>query len=223
MKVVDVAGMKFGRLVALRRVQNDKSGRAQFLCKCECGNETVVTGKNLRSGNSQSCGCRKLEVLRSNDHKKITHGLSKTPEYSVWTGMKGRCFNRNSDSFHKYGGRKDNPITVSTEWMDFSVFIKDMGPRPGPKYTLERIDSDGMYEKKNCIWADYTTQNRNRSIVKLSADKAEEIRLLYAQGIKLAILCEKFQANKSTIWSVISGQSWRVVSDAIVKPLGQGG
>jgi hypothetical protein len=53
----DLTGQRFGRLRVLRRAENDKSGGARFLCVCDCGNETVSAGTDLRRGRSKSCGC----------------------------------------------------------------------------------------------------------------------------------------------------------------------
>jgi hypothetical protein len=87
---------------------------------------------------------------------KTTHGMSKYPEYRVWEGMRRRC--RNLKDPH-YGGRG---IRVSEEWEDFTVFYKDMGPRPS-KCDIDRIDNDGNYEKNNCRWVPRKLNCRNKS------------------------------------------------------------
>lgn len=104
-----------------------------------------------------SCGCH---------HKKITsetaktHGLSKTPEYKVWQGMKGRCHNPNHADYPMWGGRG---VEVSKEWFSFESFISDMGNRPTPEHTLERIDNSKWYCKENCKWATRKEQRANVS------------------------------------------------------------
>jgi hypothetical protein len=55
-RIKDITGEKFSRLFVLRCIGRDKHGNATWLCKCDCGNETVVAGYLLRSGNTKSCG-----------------------------------------------------------------------------------------------------------------------------------------------------------------------
>lgn len=81
-------------------------------------------------------------------------------EYNSWIGMKMRCYNPNDQRYADYGGRG---IIVAPEWQrDFSAFLRDMGRKPSPSYSLDRIDNDGDYEPSNCRWADGSTQTRNR-------------------------------------------------------------
>ena len=58
-KVVDMTGQKFGKLTVLERAENDKFGKAQWLCECECGNKKIIVGASLRKGLTVSCGCHK--------------------------------------------------------------------------------------------------------------------------------------------------------------------
>lgn len=61
-RLKDITGQKFGRLTVIQKVRRDNDTRAYWLCKCTCGNEKIVSGKNLRSGATVSCGCRMREV-----------------------------------------------------------------------------------------------------------------------------------------------------------------
>lgn len=157
-KLKDITGQKFGRWLIIEQAVSGDQG-ANWLCRCDCGVEKIVNGKNLRSGVTRSCGCFRKELL-------TTHGLKKSPEYMVWANMKDRCQNKNTDGYKYYGARG---IVVCEEWRnDFAAFYRDMGPRPEgrtpkgwPMFSVERKDKDGPYSKENCYWATWHEQRIN--------------------------------------------------------------
>lgn len=87
------------------------------------------------------------------------HKNSYKPEYKAWDAMKQRCFNQKCKAYKNYGGRG---ISVCDNWLAFDNFIADMGYKPSPKHSLDRIDNHKGYEPENCKWATRHEQNSNR-------------------------------------------------------------
>ena len=100
----------------------------------------------------------KYDHWKNNQYGK-KHGMHETTEYQAWESMKKRCLNMNDKSYLNYGGRG---IKVSEEWLLFVNFFKDMGLKPTPKHSLDRIDNNGNYEAGNCKWATRSEQLRNK-------------------------------------------------------------
>jgi len=74
--------------------------------------------------------------------------------------MKSRCYTKSNIGYPYYGGRG---ITVCDRWLhSFENFLSDMGERPGPEYSLDRINPNGNYRPDNCRWATRETQDNNR-------------------------------------------------------------
>lgn len=65
MAFIDITGQKFNRLTVIKRVENDKHNKAQWLCLCECGKEIIARGTDIRKGKIKSCGCLKKDIARS--------------------------------------------------------------------------------------------------------------------------------------------------------------
>lgn len=71
-KVIDMTGQRFGKLVVLRRGENDKHGKAQWWCQCDCGSpEKLINGAALRRGLVVSCGCNKREKLKQYNDTQV--------------------------------------------------------------------------------------------------------------------------------------------------------
>lgn len=89
-----------------------------------------------------------------------TIGKNIPTEYNSWKGMRHRCSSPAHPRYALYGGRG---IKVCARWQDsFEAFLEDMGRKPGPGYSLDRIDVNGNYEPGNVRWADQQTQCRNQ-------------------------------------------------------------
>lgn len=191
MPLEDMSGMKFGRLTVLCRDGSTNYGKPLWLCKCECGNMTHTTRRNLIKGNTISCGCYRREFSAQ---QHTTHGLSRDGNrhrrlYRIWGGIKDRCLNQNSKYWERYGARG---IKVCKEWSDNYECFHEWALSHGyaDDLTIDRIDNDGNYEPGNCRWATYEEQENNRSDNILFNIEGEEItlsRLARKEGTTRAI------------------------------------
>jgi hypothetical protein len=145
--------VRFGQLLVLEAAEKSPSRHKQWLCLCDCGTKKIVADNHLTRGDTRSCGCLQLSIKRV---QLTTHSKRRLPEYRSWAAMKQRCLNPRNGSYMNYGGRG---ISICREWIDsFEQFFADMGPRPSPKHSIDRINNEGNYEPSNCRWATYGEQ-----------------------------------------------------------------
>jgi hypothetical protein len=168
----DLVGQTFGRLTVVARSTN--AGRLRrWLCRCECGGTTVALTSNLRKGHTQSCGCLQREAASA---ASLRHGESRrrrhSPEYKSWRSMVGRCVAKRGFPHRTYVLRG---IRVCESWRtSYESFRDQMGPKPTPQHTVDRIDGTRGYDcgrcddcrargaTLNCRWASTREQGRNR-------------------------------------------------------------
>ena len=168
----EIIGKKFNRLTIKEKIEERKRGCIQYRCICDCGNEYNSTLTELKRGDIKSCGCYKRDYLKE---KLTTHGMSSHYMNRKWRAIKNRCYNKKTDRYKDYGGRG---IIMCEEWKDsFEQFYEDMGERPSPDYTLDRIDNDGPYAPWNCKWSDSTEQAINKRYLKESSSGEKNISL----------------------------------------------
>jgi hypothetical protein len=155
-KPLNITGLRFGRLLVLERQSNDRHGKTRWLCACDCGKTSIIVGGDLRSGKTNSCGCR----------AGWRHGFSGTKIYQCYWNMRCRCLDPKNKEYKNYGGRG---ITICDRWLnDAANFCNDilaeLGERP-LGMSLDRIDNDGNYEPGNVRWATPEQQGLNRRVV----------------------------------------------------------
>ncbi len=184
------AGTKFGMLTVVQKI--NESGRAAYLCRCDCGRDSRPLGCNLRGGKSKSCGCVAAKLVRQ---RRTTHGQSSTRTYRIWVGMIKRCTVPTRDGYVDYGGRG---IRVAERWLhSFENFLVDLGECPAG-LSLDRFpDNEGNYEPGNCRWAtrheQQTQQCRNT--------RANHLLTINGQTKCLTEWCEIHRVAVTTAWN----------------------
>jgi hypothetical protein len=150
---------------------------------------------------------------------KMIHGEARdgrrTPEYETWLGIRRRCSNPNNKDWPQYGGAG---VTVSPEWDDYEAFLRDMGRKPSPLHSIERIDGAKGYQAGNCRWATAAEQALNRRSTKLTHAIAAEIRARRASGdskralaaefgVSLARVTDLFRSGARRAWPEVSARA----------------
>lgn len=206
-KPIDLTGKTFGRLTVINRAKNDNNV-VVWNCKCVCGNMKKVRAGNLKSGGVKSCGCLSKDVYKSELFSKLNskHGVSNHPLYKAWSGMIYRCYNNKSSDYKNYGGRG---IKVCDDWIDnpkkyIEDIEKNLGKKPTPQHTLDRINNDGNYEITNIRWANKSEQVVNQRARK---NKLKEKYIFKRRGLYIVSITR----NKRNIIS--NGQ--KNIKDAI--------
>lgn len=157
----DLTGKKFGRLIAKKYL-----GNSEWLCECECGNEKITNADYLREGSVKSCGC--IEENRKTLKKHVDDKRTKRL-YSIWKGMKQRCYRKKDNSYKLYG---EKGIKICDEWLNFNNFYKwaiengyeEIEGTYGEKLSIDRIDNNKDYCPENCRWVKCAENSANVSI-----------------------------------------------------------
>lgn len=203
-KPINEIGNIHGRLTVVSLSdQKEKNGGVKWICLCECGKKTHVTGSKLRKGHTTSCGCFGHEQRIKS---RMTHGESNSLEMKSWKSMLARCYNPSANGYKNYGGKG---IVVCDRWREsIENFIEDMGRRPSIKYTLDRIDSSKGYCKENCRWATPAVQQRNKSSTKLTESIVATCREKYKNGVSVRSLSKKYAIAAPTLYDAIRRLTW---------------
>ena len=196
-KAKDLKGQRFGYLVVLQDAGRNKYGDVLWKCRCDCGEEYLVKSVNLTHGFVKSCGCMTSKMIRD---KNKGHGLCDTKLYSVWGGMKSRCYNPRNREYDNYGGRG---IKVCDEWKNNFVKFYEWSMNNGfsEDLTIDRIDVDKDYSPDNCRWITNKEQQRNKRNTRyLTYRGAKKSLMEWSEitGINHSTILDRLQRN----WSV---------------------
>jgi len=155
---MDLTGNQYGRLTVLRFVGVSTTNAKYWECQCECGAIKTIAAKHFTTGKTVSCRCFGNE---NTSRVNRTHGESNwtgdTPEYRAYMSAKQRCTSPSIKCWHNYGGRG-----IEFRFATYEEFLAEVGRKPTPQHSLERIDVDGHYEVGNVKWATAQEQARNK-------------------------------------------------------------
>jgi hypothetical protein len=155
-------GDQFGRRTVIADAGYNRKRGQMWRCRCVCGTEADIEQRRLAQGQSLQCSqCSSRYFSRNIKHGE-TRGYRESPEYKTWHKMIDRCDPDKSDGDRKWYA--DKGVKVCERWRSsFSNFLADMGRKPSPKHSIDRINNDGNYEPANCRWATSKQQTRNYS------------------------------------------------------------
>jgi hypothetical protein len=166
-------GQKRNQLEIKEIVGKSKSGQLLLNCLCDCGEYKIVARNHWYSGATKSCGCLNLKKNQSTiGERSITHGMSKTPEWYAYWAATRRCSPNNKEKREDYYDRG-----IRFKFDSFEQFFSEVGLKPSPKHSLDRINNDGHYEPGNVRWATATQQIRNQRCGNCTKYKAQIFEL----------------------------------------------
>lgn len=185
----DLTGNTYNDLTVIS-YEGRPNGTTLWRCVCKCGTFTTVSSSHLKWGGVKSCGCRKHQPPPNK-----RHGMTRSPEHNTFLKIKSRTGNPNNIGYRDYGGRG-----IKCLYESFDAFFADVGPKPSPRHSIDRIDNDGNYEPGNCRWATPVEQARNKRNTAKILKGTDEVSLIDAAeqaGLKRATVSYRVLYGKS--------------------------
>lgn len=162
----------------------------------------IVEGCERPAPQQRMCSMHASRLYRHGDvnHESPYDGRSKLREHRTWIEMRHRC---KRDYLLKR-------IKVCKRWRSsFANFYADMGPKPTPGHTIDRINNSKGYSPENCRWATHTENNRNRKGVKLTMELAERARRDYAKGgMSQSEIASEYGVSQGTMSLLLARKIW---------------
>jgi hypothetical protein len=189
------------RLQKMGTLEYKHKGKDRNLCTVE-GCENIAVSRTF-------CGKHLMRVRRGGSTELSRPVCIQNPISAlrlVWTSMHRRCEDPGVAGYKHYGGRG---IGVCDRWDDFRAFMSDMGPKPSPGHSIDRINVNGNYEPSNCRWATATEQAQNKRNTVLSLEIAQVMRELYASGVSLREIATGLGLTYESVKSVVRQGAWK--------------
>lgn len=161
MRMVELEGKRFGKLLVIKRLY--RTYRWFWLCRCDCGNDCIISGSHLQEKGTLSCGCLRTAIVHGNNTRKD----GPTRLYSMWLGMKRRCYNKKDQFYYCYGERG---ITICNEWKSSFISFRDWALKSGYQDDLQidRKNNSLGYSPGNCRFVSASTNMLNRRVLKIN-------------------------------------------------------
>lgn len=164
----DLVGKTFNRLTVVDYLGKRKHGKHWWLCSCSCGGSVELNTSRITGNDAtKSCGCLRKDAAQARTEYPVKHGLHKHPLYAIFSNMKSRCNNPNSQRWKYYGAKG---VKVLWEFEDFYKWSLENGWESG--LSIDRIDPNGNYEPSNCEWVSVSENSRRMNEFKRNESTA---------------------------------------------------
>ncbi len=182
-------GDRYGRLEVLREgdpyIWQGRVSHRRWICRCTCGQKTLVREDVLKSGHTRSCGCLHDDTARERlyRHGARSQGNHRTPEYNAWDAMRRRS-----------GGAPVCRRWSAPNGKGFASFLEDMGKRPGPTWRLVRLNPSKGFTPSNCQWEkDVPRRGVPRRLITWRGRPTPLKQAAEAAGVSYPLLCKRLQ------------------------------
>lgn len=205
-KYIIAPGTQFGTLSFVGDVETPPRTLRRALFKCACGETFETHVASVKAGLTKSCGClQDASRRRRKPMIPLRESITRHELYGTWMGMLKRCSNPAHKNYKSYGGRG---ISVCERWRNFHNFVADIGARPSPGHSVDRIEVNGNYEPGNCRWATLKEQANNR--------QNSFYVVIGGRKQTLTIWCEEIGIHKETVRRRLKA-GWSA-EDALTRP-----